>query len=68
MEVKELNGIEIGDTVRILVGPFKNRIRKVVKIEENAGAKNGWFTVDFGIEGQALFAGEEIQLIIDKRR
>lgn len=55
--------MNINDEVIILIGKYKHRRAKIIKIEFNAGARNGWYTVS--CEGtQLLYAGEEIRAAI----
>lgn len=51
---------KVGDYVKSLIGPYKGCIVKILKIEMNAGARNGWFTVEFKDGSEGLYAGEEI--------
>lgn len=45
--------------VRVVIGPWVDRVGKVIKAEMNAGARLGWYTVL--IEDKLLmFAGEEL--------
>ena len=55
----------VGDVVRILIGPYSGLKAEILKVEMNSGARNGWFTVRLLGMGEKnvelLFAGEEIE-------
>jgi hypothetical protein len=66
-DTQEFNDITVGQTVEILCGPHIGKLAVVKKIEANAGARTGWFTVEKriadGSTQDMLFAGEEIKKI-----
>lgn len=43
-----------------LIGPHKGKRCEVIKVEMNAGAINGWFTVKLPSGKRAMYAGEEL--------
>ena len=62
--VKYHNGIEVGTYVQILIGPHKGRIARVISIEVDSGARNGWVTVNFDNKDHAMYAGEELKSVV----
>jgi ribosomal protein L24 len=53
----------VGDRVKILIGPYKGKEATVMIVDLDGGAKNGWITVKIPGVNFLLYAGEELQSI-----
>lgn len=61
MVVNELHGYKVGDTVVPIVGDYTAKECQIEKIEKDAGAVMGWFTVRTSDGVQLLLTGNEIR-------
>lgn len=67
MNRREVSLLKEGAEITPLIGPHAGKKAKVLKIEMDAGAYNGWLTVQFPATPasesfQAMYAGEEIAM------
>lgn len=54
--------IKVGDIITILKYKYAGQKAVVTKIEMDAGAANGWYTVELPDGTTLMYAGEEIRL------
>lgn len=52
--------MKAGDKVKPKIGPFRDRVCTVVKVEFGRGAASGWVTVTLPNGSTGLFAGNEL--------
>lgn len=55
----------VGYFAKPKIGPHAGKLMEIVKVEYGTGARNGWFTL-FLIKDNLLFAGEEIDIVLDR--
>lgn len=60
MEVNEYMGIQVRDTVRPLVGPYKGEACVVVNIDINSSRTDGWFVVSTPDGQKQMFSKDEV--------
>lgn len=55
--------MNVGDTIEILIGPYKGQMAEIINVSFESGARNGWFTVRLKANQAMtlLYAGEEIR-------
>lgn len=53
--------MKVGETVFPNIGPFEGHPVKIITVEYDTGARNGWFTCETQNGERLLYAGEELR-------